>query len=173
MKLTVVLTTFLAAAVLSPAVPAQPTAGPHPEGPPRRERARTFLVLRIVDALNLNDQDALKVSNIVRQSDERRQQLVKQRQGLEDQLRAALAKKPVDPADLSKLIGEGNALDQQIALLPEDTFHEMQKILTVEQQAKLILFRRELQGEIRRAIQGRRAGGGHRARQANTTEEQP
>lgn len=172
MKLTVVLATFLAVAVLSHAVQSQPTAGPHPEGPPRRERARTFLVLRIVDALNLNDQDALKVSNIVRQSDERRQQLIKQRQGLEDQLRAALAKKPVDPANLSKLIGEGNALDQQIALIPEDTFHEMQKVLTIEQQAQLMLFRRELQGEIRRAIQGRRVGG-RRGRQANPTEEQP
>jgi Spy/CpxP family protein refolding chaperone len=163
----------LAVTALSHAVHAQPTEGTHPEAPPRRERARTFLVLRIVDALNLNDQDALKVSTIVRQSDERRQQLVKQRQGLEDQLRAALAKKPIDPAELGKLVGEGNDIDQKIALIPEDTFHEMQKILTVEQQAKLILFRRELQGEIRRAIQGRRLGAGRHGRQANPTEEQP
>ena len=172
MKL-IALATLLAVTVLSQAGHAQPAETPHREAPPRRERARTFLVLRIVEALNLNDQDALKVSNIVRQSDERRQQLVKQRQGVEDQLRAALAKKPVDAAELGKLVGEGNDIDQKIAVVPEDTFHEMQKILTVEQQAKLILFRRELQGEIRRAIQGRRAGGGHRARPANTAEEQP
>ncbi len=172
MKRTLALTTLFAATVLAPAVHAQPTAGPRPEGPPRRERARTFLVLRIVDALNLNEQDALKVSNIVRQSDERRLQLVKQREGLEEQLRAALAKKPADPAELSRLVGECNAIDQQIALIPEDTFHEMQKVLTVEQQARLMLFRRELQGEIRRAIQGRH-GGGRRARPANPTEEQP
>jgi Spy/CpxP family protein refolding chaperone len=171
MKPTLALTTLMAATVLSQAVHAQPTEAPRPDAPPRRERARTFLVLRIVDALNLNDQDALKVSTIVRQSDERRQQLVKQRQGLEDQLRAALAKKPADPNELGTLIGEGNDIDQKIALIPEDTFHEMQKVLTVEQQAKLMLFRRELQGEIRRAIQGRRVGG-RRARQANPTDEQ-
>jgi hypothetical protein len=173
MRQTLAFTTLLAATVLSQAVQAQPTEGARAEGPLRRERARTFLVLRIVDALNLNDQDALKVSNIVRQSDERRQELVKQRQGLEDQLRAALAKKPIDSADLSKLIGEGNAIDQKIALIPEDTFHEMQKVLTVEEQAQLMLFRRELQGEIRRAIQGRRVGAGRRARQASPTEEPP
>jgi Spy/CpxP family protein refolding chaperone len=173
MKQTLALTTLLAATVLSPAVHAQPTEGPRPEGPPRRERARTFLVLRIVDALNLNEHDALKVSTIVRQSDERRQQLIKEREGLEHQLRAALAKKPVDPAALSTLVGEGNAIDQKIALIPEDTFHEMQKVLTVEQQARLMLFRRELQGEIRRAIQGRRGGGGRRGRQATPTEGQP
>ena len=178
MKRNLVLTTVLTWVLLSPAVHAQPTEGPHPtpphtEGPPRRERARTFLVLRIVDALNLNDQDALKVSAIVRQSDEHRQELVRQREGLEDQLRAALAKKPMDAAELSKLVNETNDVDQKIALTPEDTFHELQKILTVEQQAKLMLFRRELQGEIRRAIQGRRVGGGRRSRQANGSGDAP
>lgn len=173
MKRPSVLNLALAGMLLSQAAYAQPTAGPHPDVPPRRERARTFLVLRIVDALNLDDQGALKISTIVRQSDERRQQLMKQRQTLEDQLRTALAKKPPDPAELSKLVSDGNDLDQKIALIPEDTFHEMQKVLTVEQQAKLILFRRELQGEIRRAIQGRHGGGGRRSRQGNGGTEEP
>ena len=172
MKRTLVLAIVLTL-TFTQAVRAQPTAAPRPEGPPRRERARTFLVLRIVDALNLNDQDALKVSTIVRQSDERREQLVKQRQDLEAQLRTALAKKPVDPADLSKLVSAGNDIDQKIALVPEDTFHEMQKVLTVEQQAKLILFRRELQGEIRRAIQGRRTGAGRRGQKTSGATDQP
>ena len=48
-----------------------------PEGP-QRDRARTFLVLRISDALKLSEQDALKVSNVIRQSDEHRQELVQQ-----------------------------------------------------------------------------------------------
>lgn len=156
----------LALTLLPLTVQAQPTEGPHPDIP-RRERARTFLVLRIVDALKLNDQEALKVSTAVRQSDERRQQLVKQRKALEDQLRAALAKKPADPDELGKLVGEGNDIDQKVALVPEDTFRELQKVLTVEQQAKLMLFRRELQSEIRRAVQGRRFGGARRGRQAD------
>jgi Spy/CpxP family protein refolding chaperone len=173
MKRTPALTFILASLLLAQTAHAQPTEGPHSDGPPGRERARTFLVLRLVDALNLNDQEALKVGSIVRQSDERRQQLMKQRQTLADQLRAALANKPPDPAALGKLVSDGNDLDQKLALIPEDTFHEMQKVLTVEQQAKLILFRRELQGEIRRAIQGRRFGGGRRSRQANGPIEEP
>ena len=126
-----------------------------------RDRARTFLVVRIADALKLNDQDALKVSAVIRQSDEHRQQLMQEREALEDRLRTALAKTPPDPADLTQLIGQGNQLDQKLALVPEDTFRELQKILTVEQQAKLLLFRRELQGEVRRAMQ-RRLGAGRR-----------
>ena len=124
-----------------------------------------FLVLRIADALNLSEQDALKVSNVIRQSDEHRRDLVQQRQALEQELREALAKQPPDTATLTKLINQGNDIDQKLALVPEDSFHGLQKILTVEQQAKLMLFRRELQGEIRRAVQGRgRAGAGRRAR---------
>jgi Spy/CpxP family protein refolding chaperone len=147
-------------------LPAALSAQPNREGP-WRDRARMFLVLRIADALNLSEQEALKVSNVIRQSDQHRRDLVQERQGLEQQLREALAKQPPDTATLTKLINEGNDIDQKLALVPEDSFHELQKILTVEQQAKLILFRRELQGEIRRAVQGRgRAGAGRRGRGA-------
>lgn len=145
-------------------LPAQLSAQTNQEGP-WRDRARMFLVLRIADALKLNEQEALKVGNVIRQSDEHRRDLVQERQALEQKLREALAKQPADAAELTKLIGQGNEIDQKLALVPEDNFHELQKILTVEQQAKLMLFRRELQGEIRHAIQGRgRAGAGRRAR---------
>ena len=140
------------------------TAAAQPADDALRDRARTFLVVRIADALKLNDQDALKVSAVIRQSDEQRQQLVKDREAMEERLRTALTKSPPDPAELSKLIEEGNQVDQKLALVPEDTFRDLQKILTVEQQAKLLLFRRELQGEVRRAMQ-RRLGAGRRSGQ--------
>ncbi len=129
---------------------AQPTEGPW------RDRARTFLVVRIAEALNLNDQEALKVSSVIRQADGHREELIKQRQTLEDKLRAALDKQPPDSAALARLISEGNDIDQKLALVWEDSFRDFQKVLTVEQQARLMLFRRELQSEIRRAVQGRR-----------------
>jgi Spy/CpxP family protein refolding chaperone len=147
-------------------LPVALSAQPKQEGP-WRDRARMFLVLRIADALKLNEQDALKVSTVIRQSDEHRRDLVQQRRALEDELRQALAKQPPDTATLTQLINQGNDIDQKLALVPEDSFRELQKVLTVEQQAKLMLFRRELQGEIRRAVQGRgRAGAGRRGRGA-------
>jgi hypothetical protein len=129
--------------------------------PVRRERARTFLVVHIAEALKLNEQEALKVSLVVRDSDERREQLTRQRQALEGQLRKALDKKAGD-AELAPMVASMNELDQKIADVPEQTFRELQKSLNVEQQARLLLFRRELQGEVRRAMQ-RRLGGTHRS----------
>ncbi len=123
---------------------------------PWRDRARAFLVLRIADALRLNEQEAIKVSQVIRQSDEHRQALAQERRTLEQKLRETLAKQPPDTAALTKLISEGNEIDQKLAMVPEQSFRELQKILTVEQQANLMLFRRELQGEIRRALQNRR-----------------
>lgn len=168
MKLKPSVVLLLGLSVLPYVALAQPLGGARTEGPgsrgegPWRERARMFLVLRIADALKLSDQEALRVSSVIRQSDEHRQELMKQRQALEDKLRDALAKQPQDSADLTKLINQGNDIDQKLAVVPEDSFHELQKILTVDQQARLMLFRRELQGEIRRALVGRHSGGGRR-----------
>jgi hypothetical protein len=154
----------LVALAALPAFAQQPT----PHSGTHRERARTFLVVRIADALKLNDQDALKVAAVVRASDEHRQDLRRQREALEAKLRTAL-KKPESAADLTQLISEGNDLDQKLALVPEDTFRELQKILTVQQQAKLLLLRRDLQGEVQRAMY-RRLGTGRHAAPGRTPE---
>ena len=147
------------AAIFGTLLPASIRAQPHESV--RRERARTFLVVHIAEALRLNDQEALKVSQVVRESDERREQLTRQRQTLETQLRKALERKAPD-TELAPLVAAANDLDQKIAMVPEDTFSQLQKTLTVEQQARLVLFRRELQAEVRHAMQ-RRLGKSHRA----------
>jgi hypothetical protein len=138
------------------ALPRLAAAGPPAERP--RDRARTFLVVRLAEALKLSDEEALKLGGVIRQSDERRQQLITRRWALEERLTAALEKTPPDTTELAKLVAEGSELDQQLALVPEDTFRELQKTLTIEQQARLIIVRRELQGEVRRAMH-RRLGG--------------
>lgn len=144
-------TTTISCAVLLGSSPlsAQPLAG-H-----QRDRARTFLVVRLAEALDLSDDKALQLSAIIRKSDEQRVQLRQQRSDAETKLRDGLTKTPVDQAAMSKLITEVNDIDQRLALLPEQSFRETQKILTVEQQAKLVLVRPELQNQIRRAVRRR------------------
>lgn len=127
---------------------------------PNRDRARTFLVLRLAEQLDLSDEKALQISAIMRRSDDRRRELKDQRDQIEKQVTAALAHTPPDEAALSKLIAQANDVDHQLSLLPETAYLEIQKTLTVPQQAKLVLFRPELQRQIRGALRQRLEGGG-------------
>jgi hypothetical protein len=122
---------------------------------PSRDRARTYLMLRVVDALDLSDEKALQMRDILKRADDRRLELTQKRDKLDSKLRAALAKTPVDAPALGQLVTDSHAVQRELASLPEHTFSEAQKILTVEQQAKLLLFRRDLQGEVRQAIRRR------------------
>ena len=123
--------------------------------PPGRDRARTFLMLRVVDALNLSDEKALQMRDVLRRADDRRIELTAKRDALETKLRAALAQPSVDEQALARLVADAHAVQRELAELPEHTFTEAEKILTVVQQAKLLLFRRDLQGEVRQALRRR------------------
>jgi len=127
--------------------------------PPARDRAHTYLMLRVVDALDLTDDKALQMRDILRRADARRITLSSQRDALDVKLRTALNTTPVDSAALGQLVADTHNVQSQLASLPETTFDEAQKILTVEQQAKLLLFRRDLQGEVRQAIRRRATAG--------------
>lgn len=127
-----------------------------PDAAVRRERMRTFLVLRIADALHLPDDKALQISKILRDAEDRRQTLVAQRREVEHGLQSALdGQGKTDPAALGKLVAQANDIDNQIALIPEASFRQVQDLLTVDQQARLVLLRPELQNQIRQNVERR------------------
>ena len=145
----------LAAVLLWPAlVRAQTPASP------RRDRARTFLVVRLAEELHLSDEKALQVSAVLRRSDDRRRELTTQREQVEAQIRTALDHSPLDEAALSKLITQANGIDEQRSQIVESSYLEVQKLLTVEQQARLALFRPQLRRQVRGAIRQRLEGPG-------------
>jgi heavy-metal resistance protein len=136
---------------------------------PAQDRARTYLMMRLVDGLNLPDDKALALRAIFRKADERRVELTARRQALDKKLRAVLVPPDKDSTELAHLVAETNDVDRELASVAEDSFAEAQKSLTVEQQAKLLLLRRELQGQVREAMR-RRLGqrGGHGRPQPKT-----
>ncbi len=122
---------------------------------PAQDRARTYLMMRLVDALDLPDDKALALRAIFRKADERRVELIAKRQSIDKQLRAALSRPDKDQAELTKLVAEATSVDRDLASVAEDSFREAQQGLSVEQQAKLVLLRRELQGQVRDAVRHR------------------
>jgi uncharacterized membrane protein len=128
-----------AAAILVPLVAI--AEGPHRE--PERDfgsRGRLLLVLRMADELGLSDEKALAVSRVLKDAEAKRDELHAKRRELEKQIRDALAQKK-DDAALGKLIDQAVDLDRQRAKEMEDSFTSLKKILTVQEQAKLVLMR--------------------------------
>lgn len=160
MKRTTNLTTLaLAVALLAPMAARAET----PERP-NHDRARTFLVVRLAEELNLSDEKAVQVSAILRRSEDRRRELADRRDEVEKQIRAGLERKPPEDADLAKLVAQANDLDAQLSQISESSYREVQKVLTVEQQARLVLYRpklkRQVRGIIRQRLEGDRPGRG-------------
>jgi Spy/CpxP family protein refolding chaperone len=148
MRKSATLASMLAMAALLPilakADAAKPGAGPmHGSGGPR-----LFLVLRMADALGLSDEKALAVSRILKQGDEKRDELRKKRMDLEKQIRGALAKPKPDSAALSPLVDQAVELHKQHEQIADDSFTALKKVLTVEEQAKLVLLRSRLRREF-------------------------
>jgi hypothetical protein len=122
----------------------------------RRERMRTFLVLRISEALDLPDDKALQVGKVLRAAEEKRRNLITERRDVERQLRSALEETgKADAGAVPQLIAKANEIDEQLAMIPETSFRQVQEILTVEQQARFVLLRPELQAQLRRNVQRR------------------
>ena len=128
-------------------------ADPEPE--PARERARTYLILRFVDALELPTQKALALHEVFRQWDQTREDLLRRRATTHEKLHRVLEKRPVEVTTLQTLVADAVALDRELATLPERSFTAAGKLLTVEQQAKLLLLRRDLQGQVHEAVRHR------------------
>src|SRR6185295_8611883 len=84
---------LLAAALLLPRI-----ASAEAPSTPGRDRARTFLVIRMAEELDLSDEKALQVSGVLRRSEDRRRELTAQRDQIESQLRAALEHSPPNDA---------------------------------------------------------------------------
>jgi hypothetical protein len=129
-------------------------AEPPPDGA-LHDRARTFLVLRLTDALGLSDEKALEVSRILKGAEERRRKLAGERDGVGGEIRDVLGSKTPDERRLQELVERAGKLDQEVALVPARSFEELRKILTIEQQAKLVLARPKIHEEVRGAMRRR------------------
>jgi len=123
-----------------------PATEAHPD---ELEHARTFLVLRLTDELDLTDEQVLKINHALRGIVDRQHGLRKRRTDLETKITALLGKTPVDAAALEPLIKDCLAIDHELALLPDETTNELIGLLTVEQRAKFVLIRPQLQREVR------------------------
>ena len=125
------------------------------------QRARTLVVLRISEALDLDEEQTLRLGSEYRRFDKGRRELLQQRAGIEVELEEALADPEPDPRRLTESTQRLLAVDRELVLMPDTFFESVQGMLDVEQRARLALLKIKLQRRIDRE-RGKR--GGHAGR---------
>lgn len=123
---------------------------------PREGRGRTFLVLRIAEALELSDEQALRVSKIFQDAHDRRQALHQKRRDMTPDLQRAVDAK--DEAEIERLVREARDIDRKLLETAADSFDAVSNMLGVVERGKLALLLPEIQHQVRRG--GRRGPGG-------------
>lgn len=119
------------------------------------KRQRTAVILRISEALDLDEDQTLKLASQYRHFDTRRHELIGQRSVTEAELETSLGRTPQDEAEIRKLTDQLLAIDKELILMPDSLFESVQDMLNVDQRARLALLKIKLQRRIDRE-RGRR-----------------
>lgn len=125
----------------------------------RERKVRTMLVVGMAEALQLNEQEALRMSDKIKLLDEKRKPL---RDAMGESMRTIKAAADGDPTALTQVDA---AMDkvlsgrQQMAALDKEMFQVLGKDLTPQKRAQLAVFLAHLGKGGREFGKGRRGGG--------------
>ncbi len=150
---------------------AKPPAGPPPGGPEPgsenyaelMEKIATVRLWKLVDALDLDDETALKLNRYLRSQDEQRAEVMREHHDLHRRVKAFIDADTDDDAQAAALIEEGIAIEQRSQELELETVRGLDDVLSPSQQLRFILANREFEREIAEIVRQHRGGkrGGH------------
>jgi hypothetical protein len=112
----------------------------------KRERVRSLILLRVSNELELTDSQTKQLGAILDKYHQQRREAWQQIQKLTPQLRSALNSN--NDHEIKKLIQEIQNKKNQKDQLDHAMFSEVQKMLTLHQQAKYILVMEEIRKQI-------------------------
>lgn len=130
-----------------------------------RQRIETLKMWKLTKALDLDETNSAKIFPILNRYD-------KQRDALHQELRAGMRalRQSLRENKTDELKNTLNMLEENhkaLQSIDEEEWAEMKKVLTIEQQAKFVLFRQEFDREVRKIIadaRERRKGRGVKSR---------
>ena len=122
-----------------------------------REKFETLKMWKVMDALNLNSQTALKVFPVIREMDEKRMNLREKQRNLMKKIGALSKGTDNATGNVGTLANQIFDINEQIAALPREEFKKLKGILTEKQLAQYILFQQHFRKEfIRQWLRGKR-----------------
>ncbi len=145
---------FLVAFIVS-CMQAQP-----PGGPPL-ERIERFKKMRMVETLDLNEEQSVRFFARYNEHENKRRDLMRQRDEVLDKIER-LVRNKAEAKEYEKLFADVIDINRRIGEERLNFFNSLSDLLTTEQRAKLLLFERRFENELREAMREareRRRGG--------------
>lgn len=137
----------------------EPMPPPPQQGPPF-ERIERFKKMRMVEMLDLKEEQSVRFFARYNEFENTRKDLNHQKDEALDKIERLIRNK-ADAKEYEKLFAEVEAINRKIADEKLKFFNGLSDLLSIEQRAKLLLFERRFESELREAVreaQQRRRG---------------
>jgi Spy/CpxP family protein refolding chaperone len=116
------------------------------------KRIETFRMIRMTEALNLDEETAARVFSRLRPIDQKRWGLIQERSQLRREMKKATDAGKVDSRQLEGWRKSLRENQQALEKLGEEELKALEGLLTPEQQARYLLFRERFQEELKERI---------------------
>ncbi|MEO8168545.1 MAG: hypothetical protein ABI623_09870, partial [bacterium] len=139
---------------------AQPSGSPPQMSGRSMERVERFKKMRLVEMLDLKEDQSVRFFARFNDFENARKELNRQKDETFDKIERLLRNK-ADQKEYEKLFDEVEVVNRKIGDEKLKFFNSLGDLLTIEQRAKLILFERRFEHELREAVkesQDRRRG---------------
>ena len=115
-----------------------------------RKRIETLRMWKLTDALNLDEKTSAQVFPLLSKYDKKRGEIEQSLRGSMREMRESLREK--HEGNLKNILDKLEESHKSLQRIKEEEWSEIKKILTIEQQARFILFQQEFEREIRKII---------------------
>ena len=120
------------------------------------DRVRLLRMWKCTEYLKLDEETGAKFFPIMNRYDDQRLALNEERVGVLKDIKAELDKETPDDKKLGELIGKAEELRRKMEKLNQDEWNELKKVISIKQQAKLLLFYRDFDRDLYRMVRDRR-----------------
>lgn len=135
------------------------TPGRRPDGPPSRERREeigkkieAIRIWRMTEALGLNADSAMKLASVLGPIGQKRREIMRAQAETMKTMRQELKHQKPDEATIKQLLDKLENDHRGMQELRDEETRRVKDILTIEQQARFLIFQQEFQREIRELI---------------------
>jgi len=120
------------------------------------DRLRLMRMWKLTEYLNLDEETSAKLFPILNRYDDQRLALNEERVGQLKEIKAELDKETPDEKKLGQLLTKAEELRLKMEKINQDEWNELKKVLSVKQQAKMLLFYRNFDRELYRMMRERK-----------------